>query len=338
QGRAFWVLDDLWVLRQAANAPADNGLHLYTPPRWSMGKPGGRGRTFEGKNPSPHVPLYYVIRDEVDDDATLKIDILDAGGAVVRTMASREGDQERCEKGNEEPRQPIKHKYAPTKKGFNKWHWNMKSEDVPCIENILIHAGFNGPSVAPGDYTARLTLGDLTSEVSFRVAQDPRSSASPDEISDWANTLATVKAMLSDALQALDQARQARDQITALISEHDDTQLRALAENAVSGIDVWEKKITQLKHETYEDEDAWATMFDGQVRYLMETIDRSGAPITGGMRTRLADLTQQWVELQQELRNITANYIVPINDWAYTRQEPYVVHPGGHTVTADGGT
>ena len=120
------------------------------------------------------MPLYYVIRDEVDEDAELIIEILDTSGAVIRTMSSREGDQERCEKGNEDPRKPIDHEYAPVQQGFNKWGWDMRSEDVPCIDNILLHGGYSGPSVAPGNYMARLTLGDVSSEAAFAVMKSAR--------------------------------------------------------------------------------------------------------------------------------------------------------------------
>ena len=327
QGRAFWVLDDLWAVRQASNDLADKALHLYTPPGWAMGKAGGEPDDFEGENPSPDVPLYYVIRDDVDKDAELKIEILDADGAVIRTMSSREGGQERCEKGNEDPRKPITHEYAPIEQGLNKWGWDMKSEDVPCIDSILLNPGYDGPSVMPGDYTARLTLGTATSEASFTVLKDPRSFASVAEIADWAETLEDVKALLSESLEALDEARQAREQIAYLRSEHDDTELHSLGEQATAGINAWEEKITQLKFETYEDEDAWATMFDGQVRYLMDTIDESGAPVTEGMRIRQSDLVQLWDELEFELRGITEQYIEPINRWAYERREPHVLRP-----------
>ena len=327
QGRAFWVLDDLWAVRQASNDLADKVLHLYTPPTWVMGKSESEPGAFEGENPSPDVPLYYVIRDEVDEDAELEIEILDASGAVIRTMSSHEGDQERCEKGNEDPRRPIDHEYAPVEQGFNKWGWNLRSEDVPCIDNILLNAGYNGPSVAPGNYMARLKLGNAMSEASFAVVKDPRSFASDAEIADWVQTLADVKALLSESLQTLDEARQAREQITYLMSEHDDTELHSLGEQATAGIDAWEEKVTQLKFETYEDEDAWATMFDGQVRYLMGTIDDSGAPVTEGMRIRQSDLMQLWDELDSELRGVTEQYIEPINSWAYERREPHVVRP-----------
>lgn len=327
QGRAFWVLDDLWAVRQASNTLANKALHLYIPPTWAMGKPRSRPGDFEGDNPSPNVPLYYHIRDEVDEDAELTIEILNARGTVVRTMSSMEGDQERCEKRNEEPRKPVKHKYAPVEQGFNRWSWNLKSDDVPCIDNIVLHAGYNGPSIAPGNYTARLRLGDRTSEASFTVAKDPRSFASEAQITDWSQTLEDVKALLSESLQTLDEARLAREQVKYLMSQHDDTSLHALGNQAVAGVDAWEEKITQLKHETYEDEDAWPNMIDGQLRYLMDTIDRSGAPVTEGMRIRQNDLMQQWQQLKVELNRITESYIEPINNWARERQEPHVVQP-----------
>ncbi|MEM7431624.1 MAG: glycosyl hydrolase [Pseudomonadota bacterium] len=328
QGRAFWVLDDLWAVRQVSNDLADKALHLYTPPTWAMGKPRSRPGDFEGANPSPNVPLYYVIRDEVEEDAELLVEIIDSSGVVVRTMSSAESDQERCEKSNEEPRQPITHKYAPLNQGFNRWSWNLRSEDVPCIDNILIHAGFNGPSVAPGSYTARLTLGDLVSEATFAVTKDPRSFATDAEIADWVNTLSDVKALLTNALQTLDDARRARQQIGTLLEEHDDPDLHRWGKQAVASIDAWEEKITQLKHETYEDEDAWATMFDGQVRYLMDTINSSGAPVTEGMRIRQTDLSNQWDQLQDEMQSVTESFIEPINVWAREREEPHVVRPG----------
>ncbi|MEM7283155.1 MAG: hypothetical protein AAF438_16180, partial [Pseudomonadota bacterium] len=174
---------------------------------------------------------------------------------------------------------------------------------------------------------ARVTLGDNSSEASFSVVKDPRSFASDTEIENWVKTLADMKALLTEALQTLNEARQARTQIQYLMSKHDNEQLHSLGKQAIKGINGWEEKITQLKHETYEDEDAWATMLDGQLRFLMDTIDRSGAPVTEGMRSRQVDLTEAWSQLQDELQVITDSYINPINSWANERREPHVVRP-----------
>ena len=68
-------------------------------------------------------------------------------------------------------------------------------------------------------------------------------------------------------------------------------------------------------------------MLDGQLRFLMDTIDKSGAPVTEGMRIRQADLVQHWQELKAELRDITKRYIDPMNGWARERREPHVLRP-----------
>ena len=292
-----------------------------------MGRAGGRTGNFEGSNPSANVPLYYFVRDEVDEDAELLIEILDASGAVVRAMSNEESDQERCEKANEDPRRPIKHKYAPLKQGLNKWGWNMRSDDVPCIAKYLLHGGYDGPTVAPGDYRARVTLGEFSSEVPISVARDKRATASDAEIADWAQTLGNVKQMLADSLRMLDDARRAREQIRELVADHDDAALETMGNSAAKAIDEWEALLTQLKHETYEDEDAWMTMFDGQLRYLLDVIDFSGAPVTGGMRTRLDDLSAEWRSLEAAMQAIVSDHIEPINQWARERDEPHVVRP-----------
>ena len=106
------------------------------------------------------------------------------------------------------------------------------------------------------------------------------------------------------------------------------TELQAAGTQAIEKIGTWEGLITQLKHETYEDEDAWESMLLAQLRYLMDVIDRSGAPVTEGMLERLADLQAEWVARRNELAAIVTNDIEPINAWAQARGLKHVVVPG----------
>jgi photosystem II stability/assembly factor-like uncharacterized protein len=328
QGRAFWVLDDLWVLRQAADAAVDAPLHIYTPPAWAMGKPRSRAGDFEGGNPPAEVPLHYVIRDEPDTEALLTIEILDAQGRVVRTMTNRESGQDRCRLGNMDPRRPFAIEYPSASQGFNTWSWDLRSDEVRCIDDIMLQGGYDGPSVAPGRYTVRISVGEASAQASFDVLADPRSFATPAQGQEWAETLGTLKATIDEVLTSLDTARKARRQIQALMAAHDDVQLDVPGEAAIAGIDAWEQQITQLKHETYEDEDAWATMLDGQLRYLMDVIDYSGAPVTAGAQGRLEDLAGEWQARQAALADITRVYIEPINRWAAGKGVAHVVSPG----------
>jgi photosystem II stability/assembly factor-like uncharacterized protein len=326
QGRGFWVLDDLFVVHQASEEIAAKPLHVYRPHTTNMLPRAPEAGRFEGKNPSRDVPFYYFIRDEIEGE--LSIDILDDAGTVIRHYSSEESDHDRCRIGNMDPRRPFEIKYPATKQGLNKWGWDLRREGIRCIPDIALFAGFSGPRVAPGRYRARFQIGEYEDTVEFTVAQDPRSPASDADIREWGARLKEVSALMNDILTNLYDLRVAREQIKALMTDHpDDDQLHSMGEAAVSEIGAWEARITQLKHETYEDEDAWETMLAGQLRYLMDVIDRTGAPVTDGAMTRLADLEAEWQTRQEELRRISEERIRPINAWAQQRGVNYVRVP-----------
>ncbi len=93
-------------------------------------------------------------------------------------------------------------------------------------------------------------------------------------------------------------------------------------------ITAWDGRIIQVLHQTYEDEDAWETMLVGQLRYLMDVIDYTGAPVTGGALLRLADLKAEWAQRQAEMQLIRSEYIDVINQWAQKQGVPHVTTTG----------
>jgi len=219
---------------------------------------------------------------------------------------------------------PFKLKYPGAKKGLNKWSWDMRSQGIKCIEGITLFAGFDGPQVAPGDYSARVSVGKEVQTVSFRVEMDPRVNATGEEIQFWSERLTQVSDLLNDSLSSLDQARQAQGQIKFLMKEYpDDKDLHRTGAVAVEKITAWDGKLIQVLHQTYEDEDAWETMLVGQLRYLMDVIDGTGAPVTGGALLRLDDLKAEWAERQAELQAIKTDYIDVINEWAKQKGVPH---------------
>jgi photosystem II stability/assembly factor-like uncharacterized protein len=327
QGRAFWVLDDLFVVRQAAADFSKEPLHVYAPGKVSMFAGGGKEDSFEGKNPAHDVPLYYYLREETEEPLT--IEILDQSSRVVRRYSSEEGAHERCRMANEDPRRPLDIKYPETKQGLNKWSWNYRSENILCIEDIALFGGFDGPTVVPGNYSARLSIGAQTQTVGFTIAPDPRSTASAANIEAWGARLNEVSGMMNDILTSLQNLRTARDQIETLLENYpDDAGLQRQGSEAVVAIGNWEAQITQLQHETYEDEDAWETMLAGQLRYLLDVIDDTGPPVTEGAVKRLADLSAEWAQRQAELRTIATDKLQPINAWARQMGVNYVSIPG----------
>ncbi|MHC5112535.1 MAG: hypothetical protein ACYTHJ_21965 [Planctomycetota bacterium] len=190
---------------------------------------------------------------------------------------------------------------------------------------MTLFAGLDGPGVPPGSYMARVTAGGESREASFTLEMDPRVSSTPDEIRAWTSRLDETSTLLEATLDSLAGLRKARAQIDALMDQYPgDTALGQAGRSALDAIDAWDHEIIQPLHETYEDEDAWETRLAGQIRYLLDVIDYTGAPVTEGALLRLADLKSQWATLETQLDGIRSNHIEPINEWARQTDVPHV--------------
>jgi photosystem II stability/assembly factor-like uncharacterized protein len=328
QGRAFWVLDDLFVVREAADNPVGESLHVFSPGTISMVRRGGSAGDFEGANPEYGVPVYYYLTnapDADDGESPLTIDFLDSTGQVVRSYSSEERDFDRCKIANEDPRSPLELEYPSVKKGLNVWHWDFRRDGTTCIEDIALYGGFAGPSVVPGEYTVRLSFNGKTQSVPVSLTRDPRITATDGEFAAWSGHGEELTALLNEVLNNLDSIRKAQKQIEALMAaypENEELQLSGI--EAGKQITAWDANINQVMHQTLEDEDAWETRLAGQLRFLLNVIDRTGAPVTEGSLLRLADLKAEWQLRKAELQDIRSNHIRPINDWAREHDIPHV--------------
>ena len=326
QGRGFWVIDDLFVVRQASAGLAEKALHVYTPDKSYLMSGGGSAEGFEADNPSTDVPIYYFLGDE--SGGPFSIEILDADGRVIRTYSDEESDHDRCRIGNMDPRRPFEIEYPETSGGLNRWDWDLRSYSVHCIDDIALYGGFDGPRVAPGSYSVRVRAGAVAETVSFDIELDPRLTAGDADIETWVARLNEVKAMLNASLHGLEDLRRSRSDIELLMAEFpDDEELQVMGVAANAAIGEWEQKITQLKHQTYEDEDAWETMLAGQLRYLFNVIDRTGPPVTQGAIRRMRDLSAEWSTRRAELNSIANERIRPINEWARANDVTHVKLP-----------
>ena len=326
QGRGFWVLDDLFLVRASTESIGNRPVHLFAPEQTVMFENrGGSPEEFEARNPEPGVPLYYYLEEGIE--GPLGIEIFDSKGQLVRQYSSEESDFESCLLHNEDPRKPYEPKYPPVETGLNKWNWDTKRQGFSCVRDITLFEGLDGPSVTHGDYTARISVAGKTAESAFSLVMDPRITASSDEIAAWSGRMDETTNLLENVLVSLRQARKAQGQIKALMDEFPkDGNLQQSGQAALYAIEAWDHQIIQPLHETYEDEDAWETMLAGQIRYLLEVIDSTGAPVTDGAISRLADLKSDWATLESLLEEIRSNHIDPINTWARENSVPHINH------------
>jgi hypothetical protein len=304
----------------------DKDLHVFNPSPAKLMRIGGRRGNNEGKNPSNGVALKYFIKGE--HEGALSIEIINSVDAVVRTFSSEEGDFERCIIGNMDQRIPFKVSYPTKKVGVNSWNWDMRRENLKCVDNLDVYAGFSGPDAVPGEYTAKISIGGFSESVPFKLLPDPRVEASQKDFEDLAIILDDVGAFFNKIVTGLDDVRKSRNEIKALLDAFpEEDKIGELGKVAVERITALEVLLTQTKWGTYEDEDSFPSMIDVQVRHVFDVFNEAGPPFADGAFTRLNDLKKEWVVLETELNDITNTTIKEINKWSKNKGVEHITPP-----------
>ena len=326
QGRGFWVLDDLPIIRQADDSLARKSLHLFSPGEVEMIRGGRSGGTNQGSNPTRGVTLTYYIAD--DEEGPLTIEILDLAGNVLRTYSSEESEFDRCITSFHDERTSFEVKHPTMKEGVNQWTWDMRQGGLNCIEDLILYAGFNGATVMPGNYQLLVSVGDSQSTASVTLLPDPRSDAAPADYEFLATKLVEVTDLLNELVDDLGAARKTRSEIATLLEDFPNVEgLQIAGESAIDRITTWENTVTQTQYGTYEDEDSMPPMLDVHVRHVLDVMDAAGAPVAAGTLLRLEDMKTQWAERKAELVDISESDVATVNEWAESNGVPAATPP-----------
>jgi photosystem II stability/assembly factor-like uncharacterized protein len=219
QGRGFWALDDLEVVRALAPGDAADENRLFEP-RAAVRVGGSREAAprNSGTNPPHGVVFHYVLAAEPAKDVSAKLEILGETGDVVLRSFTRapkkegpESDKPKEDERGEDLRQ------LPSRKGANRFEWDLTLAPPETFEGLILWNGFDsGPTVPPGAYRARLTVGDWNATVPFQVAADPRVKSSPGDLAAQHDFLVGIRDKLSEIHREIKAARDLKSQLEAL--------------------------------------------------------------------------------------------------------------------------
>jgi hypothetical protein len=377
QGRSFWVLDDLSPLRQVAAAQAEVAeadLHLFEPaPAVRVGWGGGFGQA-EGRNPPFGVVLDYVLSEDlasslkrpvsvpagegeddeeaaVDEEApageeqppTLELDVLDAGGRVLRSYSSKP------EKGGGGPGGGGPggggggSATLPAKAGMNRFVWPFQEEGVIEIPGLF---GFGDaqPVVPPGTYRVRLTAGEHEATREVEVVEDPRIDTTTAGYAEQQALLADIRAALNDLHDSVLRARTVKAQVEAEVERAEDLEGNEEGAEAIEeaggelakALKEWEDSVVQTKSQTFQDVVNFPNLLNAQLAFLFGAVS-DGPPNTEGALTRWETLQAEWQERKAALQTILDEDVAAFNALVAEHQVPAVVVPpeGKHLEDAD---
>jgi photosystem II stability/assembly factor-like uncharacterized protein len=189
-GRGFWILDDISTLRQWSEKASNDAVTLFKPAtatrvRYSMytDTPVPPDEPM-AENPPDGAVIEYMLRSDARE---VKLEILGAGGRVLRAFSSGDKFDPPQDSGNEpwywgRPLSPLSNRA-----GLNRYVWDLHySRPTGQACSLPISATPRntkcepeGPWAHPGTYTARLTVDGTAYTQTFTVRMDPRVKATP---------------------------------------------------------------------------------------------------------------------------------------------------------------
>ncbi len=294
-GRGFWILDDLGVL-QSLNSD-NRSLQLFKP-KATYRIFGGISKAMgHGQNPESGVTFDYYL-DKEADTLDLKLEVLQ-DSKIIRTFTNKKPEDFKSWPGG-----PSKPQILPSKMGFNRFTWGFDREPLPAINKVFVMGGLSGSSVAPGNYTLRLTLEGDVVETEITMLPNPAINSSLQDFVQQQKMLITIENTIRDMHESVIQMRSAKTQLDSyakLLKDNENAKpLMEKGEALTKRINSWEENLIQAKQKTFQDVINFNNKLNAQLIQLKSYLDQADPKVTNGATERFNDLLKDWQVYENE--------------------------------------
>ncbi len=206
-GRGFWIMDDISSLHESVAFNTHHFSNIRDTHRYRY-----RSRADQLDYPSPGVWMDYYLAEEPKNP--IRLDILNESGELIRSLISSPNQEQRQSTYYRDMATNFEYlsvnNNLKTGKGYHRFKWDMRHKGSWDANSRRAYA--RGPMVAPGKYTARLTIDGQTMERPFQLLKDPR-------IDDTVASHADLKAQEKLSLELIDLISETKKWISKLEKE-----------------------------------------------------------------------------------------------------------------------
>jgi photosystem II stability/assembly factor-like uncharacterized protein len=249
QGRAFWVIDDLSLVQQKADALPAGNLKVFVVNDAYRTSGGGRRQRRGGKvvlnnagaNPPNGVLFNYYLKN-AKDSANVSITLFDKQQKPIRTFSSKA--KETVDK-------------LDFNKGMNQFVWDMQYPPGETIEGLILWNGSVGSvKAAPGKYTARFRFEKDSVDVPFTILPNPNFKMTVADYDAQVSFLLQIRDKFNEAQKTIKNIRSLRTQIndfTARLNTSNSKEISTMADSIVKKLTDVEEKLYQTKSKSGQD-------------------------------------------------------------------------------------
>ncbi len=321
QGRSFWILDDLTPLHQLTNKVAGSTSHMFKP-RDTYRLPGGGGwggpSPTWGANPPNGVMAFYYLKEALGKDDKFKLEFMESDGDVIKTFSNK--------KDRKNP-SPV----AETKKGMNRFVWDMRYPDAKKVPNAVMWGGRHiGPKAVPGEYKVKVTLNGKSQTQSFNILKDPRINTTQSDFQDQFDLLMDIRNRTTEINEKILTIRSIKDQINTLTglmkeSGFKDENVTKAGKELVKSLSTIEERLIQVKSKSRQDPLNYPIRLDNKIAALVGVVSSVDARPTAQSYDVLEDLVAQAQVHYKKLNKVLTNDLYKFNNMVSEAAVPAVM-------------
>jgi photosystem II stability/assembly factor-like uncharacterized protein len=317
-GRAFWVLDDLSLIRQYKK---DSNLMVYQPSSAYTSNGGSDldesddeftgANKLRGVNPANGIVLYYQL-PTLKDSIQVNLVIKDEQGNIVRTFSSAP-DKAYKKYDGAPPADPTLSK----SKGLNRFVWNMLYPTMKGVTDVYVEAGYRTHKASPGKYSFTLKAGDKEISTSAEILYNPLYNATAAEYAFYHQTLNSVETSLTKMHETVVLMNNKREQLELMLKglAEDDKYKVVKTEGAalVKRMKAWDEDMVQRKTKAYDDAENFPNKFTANYLFLINQMQNDLPVVTQPSLDRMKEMNIIWEQLKNKSAAILNTDIPAMN-------------------------
>ena len=333
-GRAFWVLDDLHMVRAYDPKTVTDGFSLYEPAPLvrvsggsSMdGESSNNTGLFSGVNAPTGAVLYYQLPDDFKEDSSLSLTITDASGKTVRVFTNKDDKNFVSYPGG-----PDADPVLPAKPGMNRFVWDTRYPTLLGVPKVFIEGSYQGRKAAPGNYNAVLKYGNEARSVAVKLLPHPKINATAADYAEQQLWQAKVDDEFNAIHQSILDARKVKKQVGDLVALVGDKPgmeaLKKQGNELVKQLNDWEDKLVQNKAESNDDIINYVNMLSADYIFLKGEMDVNIPQTTDGQKQQYDALHQRWLGHRAEGKQLMGSGLAAFNALCKSLKLDQIVTP-----------
>jgi hypothetical protein len=271
----------------------------------------------------------------------VKIEILDAGGAVLRTFTGTPKDKPAAPGGGggffgfQPPR-------VGTAKGMNRFTWDLRQQGAVVFPGMIMWAAQpqRGPASPPGKYSVRITANGETKSRDFTIGVDPRlveAGITAEYLHEQFKLSSQVRDRVTDANTAVTKIRSIRDQVNdrmKQVPERRRAEIQKLADAVMKPLTAVEEEVYQVRNRSGQDPLNFPIKLNNKIAALMGVIESADHRPTDQTYEVFKELSDELEKQLQQMNATVKNDLTRLNA-ALKREKVDAVDPEAKPATPE---